>query len=90
MCASASPASSPYISRRPSHTSTAFFEHVYFARTDSKIFGRSVNASREMLGRLLAKEYPVDADLIVPVPDSGVPAAVGYAMESGISVSHGL
>jgi len=66
------------------------FEHVYFARPDSTIFGRSVNASREMLGRLLAKEHPVAADLIVPVPDSGVPAAVGYAMESGIPFRMGL
>src|SRR5260221_5578584 len=66
------------------------FEHVYFARPDSTIFGRSVNSSREMLVRLLAKEHPVDADLIVPVPDSGVPAAVGYAMESGIPFRMGL
>ena len=60
------------------------FEHVYFARPDSIIFGRPVNESRESLGRLLAREHPVDADLVVPVPDSGVPAAVGYAAESGI------
>src|SRR5262249_32187880 len=66
------------------------FEHVYFARPDSTIFSRSVNASREMLGRLLAKEHPVEADLVVPVPDSGVPAAVGYAMESRIPFRMGL
>src|SRR6202521_3156062 len=60
------------------------FEHVYFSRPDSIIFGRSVNESREMLGRLLAREHPVDADIVVPVPDSGVPAAVGYALESRI------
>src|SRR5438309_7569952 len=66
------------------------FEHVYFARPDSTIFGRSVNSSREMLGRLLAKEYPVAADLVVPVPDSGVPAAVGYSMESGIPFRLGI
>jgi amidophosphoribosyltransferase len=60
------------------------FEHVYFSRPDSIIFGRPVNESRERMGRLLAREYPVDADLVVPVPDSGVPAAVGYANESGI------
>jgi amidophosphoribosyltransferase len=66
------------------------FEHVYFARPDSTIFGRSVNDSREALGRQLAKEHPVDADLVVPVPDSGVPAAVGYAMESGIPFRMGL
>jgi amidophosphoribosyltransferase len=66
------------------------FEHVYFARPDSIIFGRSVNQSREALGRTLAKEHPVDADIIVPVPDSGVPAAVGYAAESGIPFRMGL
>src|SRR5262250_2181985 len=66
------------------------FEHVYFARPDSTIFGHSVNASRETLGRLLAKEHPVEADLVVPVPDSGVPAAVGYAMESRIPFRMGL
>ena len=66
------------------------FEHVYFSRPDSFIFGRSVNESREMLGRLLAKEHPVDADIIVPVPDSGVPAAVGYALESKIPFRMGL
>ncbi len=60
------------------------FEHVYFARPDSVIFGRSVQQSREMLGRLLAREHPAVADLVVPVPDSGMPAAIGYAHESGI------
>ncbi|MGH9698431.1 MAG: amidophosphoribosyltransferase [Candidatus Acidiferrales bacterium] len=60
------------------------FEHVYFARPDSLVFGRPVNLSRERLGRLLAREHPVEADLITPVPDSGVPAAIGYAAESGI------
>jgi len=66
------------------------FEHVYFARPDSIVFGRSVNESREMLGRLLAREHPVDADIVVPVPDSGVPAAVGYALESKIPFRMGL
>ncbi|MGA8230574.1 MAG: amidophosphoribosyltransferase, partial [Candidatus Acidiferrales bacterium] len=60
------------------------FEHVYFSRPDSIVFGRPVNESRERLGRLLAKQHPVSADLVVPVPDSGVPAAVGYANESRI------
>ena len=60
------------------------FEHVYFARPDSLVFGRPVNESRERLGRLLAREHPADADIVAPVPDSGVPAAVGYALESGI------
>jgi amidophosphoribosyltransferase len=60
------------------------FEHVYFARPDSLVFARSVQQSRERLGRWLAREHPVQADMVVPVPDSGVPAAIGYAHESGI------
>src|SRR5271168_708297 len=66
------------------------FEHVYFSRPDSIIFGRSVNESREALGRLLAQEHPVEADIVVPVPDSGVPSAVGYSLESGIPFRMGL
>ena len=66
------------------------FEHVYFSRPDSIIFGRSVNESREMLGRLLAREHPVEADMVVPVPDSGVPAAIGFALESKIPFRMGL
>ncbi len=66
------------------------FEHVYFARPDSLIFGRPVNQSRERLGRLLAQEHPARADVVVPVPDSGVPAAIGYALESGIPFRMGL
>jgi amidophosphoribosyltransferase len=64
--------------------SYCIFEHVYFSRPDSIIFGRPVNQSRERLGRLLAREHPVEADLVAPVPDSGTPAAVGYAAESRI------
>src|SRR5690242_17167568 len=64
--------------------SSCIFEHVYFSRPDSLIFGRSVQTSREELGRQLAREAGVDADLVVPVPDSGVTAGVGYAAESGI------
>ncbi|MDZ4797337.1 MAG: amidophosphoribosyltransferase [Bryobacteraceae bacterium] len=66
------------------------FEHVYFSRPDSIVFGRSVQESREEMGRMLAREHPIDADLIVPVPDSGVPAALGYSMESGIPFGHAL
>ncbi len=66
------------------------FEHVYFARPDSLVFGRPVNATREKLGRLLARESPAIADVVVPVPDSGVPAAIGYAAESGIPFRMGL
>src|SRR6266851_2689751 len=64
--------------------SNCIFEHVYFSRPDSVIFGRAVGVSREALGRQLAKEAPVAADLVVPVPDSGVTAALGYAAESGL------
>ena len=70
--------------------SMCIFEHVYFARPDSLIYGQSVNRSRHKMGRRLAVEQPADADLVVPVPDSGVAAAVGYAAESGISFRHGL
>ena len=66
------------------------FEHVYFSRPDSIIFGRPVHESREMLGRLLAREAPADADIVVPVPDSGVPAGAGYADESGLPLKFGL
>ncbi len=66
------------------------FEHVYFARPDSIVFGRPVNATREKLGRLLARESPAISDVVVPVPDSGVPAAIGYAAESGIPFRMGL
>ena len=66
------------------------FEHVYFSRPDSIVFGRPVNESREMLGRLLAREHPVEADMIVPIPDSGVPAAIGFALESRIPFRMGL
>jgi amidophosphoribosyltransferase len=70
--------------------SSCIFEHVYFSRPDSVVFGRAVQTSREELGRQLAREAPVEADLVVPVPDSGVTAAVGYAAESGIPFRFGL
>jgi amidophosphoribosyltransferase len=66
------------------------FEHVYFSRPDSKVFGRWVQESREEMGRQLARESGVEADLVVPVPDSGVTAAIGYAAESGIPFRFGL
>jgi amidophosphoribosyltransferase len=66
------------------------FEHVYFSRPDSIVFGKSVAQSRELMGRLLAREHPVEADLVVPVPDSGVGAAIGYASESGIPYKQAL
>jgi amidophosphoribosyltransferase len=66
------------------------FEHVYFSRPDSMVYGRSVNESRHKMGKRLAVEQPADADLVVPVPDSGVAAAIGYAAESRINFRFGL
>ncbi|MCB2067562.1 MAG: amidophosphoribosyltransferase [Erythrobacter sp.] len=66
------------------------FEHVYFSRPDSVFNDRSVYASRRSIGMELAREAPCDADLVVPVPDSGVPAAIGYAQESGIPFELGI
>jgi amidophosphoribosyltransferase len=66
------------------------FEFVYFARPDSTIFGKNVYLTRKELGRQLAREYKVDADVVIAVPDSGVPAAMGYAEESGIPFELGL
>jgi amidophosphoribosyltransferase len=66
------------------------FEYVYFARPDSTVFGRNVYQVRKALGRQLAREQPAAADLVVPVPDSGVPAALGFAEESGLPFDFGL
>jgi amidophosphoribosyltransferase len=66
------------------------FEHVYFARPDSFLNGRSVYRAREKLGRRLAQEAPVAADVVIPVPDSGLPAAIGYANEAKIPFEMGL
>ncbi len=74
----------------PARPAQCVFEHVYFSRPDSVVFGRSVQESRERLGRLLAREHPVEADIVVAVPDSGVPAAIGFAEESGIPLKLGL
>jgi amidophosphoribosyltransferase len=70
--------------------SSCIFEHVYFSRPDSVVFGRAVHTSREALGRQLVRESSVPADIVVPVPDSGVTAAMGYAAESGIPFVFGL
>ena len=72
------------------HASMCMFEHVYFARPDSLIYGQSVNESRHKMGKRLAIEQPADADLVVPVPDSGTVAAIGYSAQSGISFRFGL
>jgi amidophosphoribosyltransferase len=66
------------------------FEYVYLARPDTTIAGRSVHAARVEVGRRLAREHPADADLVMPVPESGTPAAIGYAEESGIPYGMGL
>lgn len=66
------------------------FEHVYFSRPDSILGGRSVYETRENIGRELAKEAPVEADLVCPVPDSGTPAAIGFSLESGIPYAMGI
>jgi amidophosphoribosyltransferase len=66
------------------------FEYVYLARPDTRIAGRSVNESRAEMGRQLAREHPVEADLVIPTPESGTPAAIGYAQESGIPYGQGM
>ncbi len=75
---------------RPASPRFCIFEHVYFSRPDSILGGRSVYETRESIGRELAKENPVEADLVCPVPDSGTPAAIGYALESGIPYAMGI
>jgi amidophosphoribosyltransferase len=74
----------------PAPLAHCVFEHVYFARPDSYVFGSSVNDIRTELGRVLARESPADADVVVPIPDSGVCAAVGFAEASGLSLQIGL
>jgi amidophosphoribosyltransferase len=74
----------------PEPVSQCVFEHVYFARPDSQVFGRNVLASRLSLGRHLAREAPAAADIVVPVPDSGMGAALGYAQQSGLPFEWGL
>jgi amidophosphoribosyltransferase len=74
----------------PGITAHCSFEHVYFSRPDSIVFGKAVAESRESMGRALAQEHPVEADVVVPVPDSGVAAAIGYSAESGIPYRQAL
>jgi amidophosphoribosyltransferase len=66
------------------------FEFVYFARPDSQLYGQNIHAARQRMGRALAREAPADVDLVVPVPESGIPAAQGFAAESGIPYTDGL
>jgi amidophosphoribosyltransferase len=72
------------------HPRGCLFEYVYLARPDTAIAGRSVHATRVEVGRKLAAEHPVEADLVIPVPESGTPAAIGYAQASGIPYAQGL
>jgi amidophosphoribosyltransferase len=74
----------------PAPLAHCIFEHVYFARPDSYVFGRSVNEVRTELGRVLARESSIEADVVVPVPDSGVCAAMGFAEQSGVPLRMGL
>ncbi|WP_188527410.1 amidophosphoribosyltransferase [Sinisalibacter lacisalsi] len=75
---------------RPKASRSCIFEHVYFSRPDSILGGRSVYETRRQIGVELAREAPVEADLVCPVPDSGTPAAIGYAAESGIPFGLGI
>ncbi|WP_245928631.1 amidophosphoribosyltransferase [Murinocardiopsis flavida] len=74
----------------PAAPKGCLFEYVYLARPDTSIAGRNVNSTRVEVGRRLAKEHPADADIVIPVPESGTPAAVGYAEASGIPFAQGL
>jgi amidophosphoribosyltransferase len=76
--------------RRTGRMGRCVFEHIYFARPDSVVFGRSVYSVRNAFGAQLAKEHGVSADLVIPVPDSGVPAAIGYSKQSEIPFAMGL
>ena len=78
------------IDRPVARTAHCIFEHVYFARPDSMIFGENVHLVRKNLGRQLAKEHPAEADIVIPVPDSGNSAALGYSEESGIPLDIGI
>lgn len=79
-----------YLPLPPAPSSQCIFELIYFARPDSDIFGHNVYLIRKALGRQLAREAPVAADVVIPVPDSGLPAAMGYAEEAGMPFDTGL
>jgi len=79
-----------YFPFKETRNTPCIFEYIYFARPDSRIFDRMVYPVRKEFGHQLAREFPVDADLVMAVPDSGVPAAMGYAEESGIPFELGL
>jgi amidophosphoribosyltransferase len=75
---------------RPHDRLACVFEYVYFARPDSTLWGKNVHGVRKAMGRQLAREHPVQADIVIPVPDSGIGAALGYSEESGVPFDTGL
>ncbi len=75
---------------KPKNCAFCIFEHIYFSRPDSVIFAETVHLVRQNLGRNLAKEFPVDADLVIPVPDSGFSAALGFSHQSGLALEMGI
>ncbi len=79
----------PFKSRRV-RPAFCIFEHIYFARPDSRIFGETVHLVRKRLGAELSREHSVDADMVIPVPDSGSSAALGFSQESGIPLEYGI
>ncbi|MGN6371034.1 MAG: amidophosphoribosyltransferase [Phycisphaerae bacterium] len=82
--------SSRFFATPPAHSSHCAFEHVYFASPSSNLFGDVVMEVRQKMGRQLARENPVDADIVIPIPDSGRSAALGYSKESGIPFEEGI
>jgi amidophosphoribosyltransferase len=74
----------------PARPTPCIFELVYFARPDNDVFGRNVYETRKQMGRILARETAIEADVVIPVPDSGVPAAMGFAQQSGMAFELGL
>lgn len=79
-----------HYNKKPANRSLCVFEYIYFARTDSKIDGLGVYESRKEAGRLLARQSPVEADVVIGVPESGIDAAIGYSEESGIPYQKGI
>ncbi len=81
---------SSYHLAKSDHEANCMFEYLYFARPDSKIYGKSVYEVRLNIGKILAREYKIDADIVIAVPDSSIPATIAYSKESGIEYAEGL
>lgn len=79
-----------FVGQEPVRPALCMFEFIYFARPDSQLYGRTLYEIRREMGRLLAREAPVEADIVMPVPDSGTPSAIGFAEEMGIPFGEGL